>query len=79
MFEQAWSDASFDIPRLLAWKEAGDFTRLWEPLHAFVDFGVYHLDVVGRLTPPMNGNSEFTAPRSLVSQAGRSHWDLCSS
>jgi hypothetical protein len=36
---------------------------------------VNHLDVVGRLTPSMNGNQEFTAPRSLVSQAGPSHWD----
>jgi hypothetical protein len=34
---------------------------------------VDHLDVVGRLTPSMNGNQEFTAPRSLVSQAGKSH------
>jgi hypothetical protein len=39
---------------------------------------VDHLDVVGRLTPSMNGNQEFTAPRSLVSQAGPSHWDVCS-
>jgi hypothetical protein len=39
---------------------------------------VDHLDVVGRLTPSMNGNQEFTAPRSLVSQAGPSHWDECS-
>jgi hypothetical protein len=34
-------------------------------------------DVVGRLTPSINGNQEFTAPRSLVSQAGPSHWDVC--
>jgi hypothetical protein len=27
-------------------------------------------DVVGRLTPSMNGNQEFTTPRSLMSQAG---------
>jgi hypothetical protein len=39
---------------------------------------VDHLDVVGRLTPSMNGNQEFTAPRSLMSQAGPSRWDVCS-
>jgi hypothetical protein len=39
---------------------------------------VDHLDVVGRLTPSMNGNQEFKAPRSLVSQAWPSHWDVCS-
>jgi hypothetical protein len=39
---------------------------------------VDHLDLVVRLTPSMNGNQEFTAPRSLVSQAGPSHWDVCS-
>jgi hypothetical protein len=38
---------------------------------------VDHLDVVGRLTPSMNGNQEFTTPRSLMSQAGPSHWDVC--
>jgi hypothetical protein len=27
---------------------------------------VDHLDVVGRLTPSMNGNQEFTTPRSLM-------------
>jgi hypothetical protein len=32
---------------------------------------VDHLDVVGRLTPSMNGHQEFTAPRSLVSEPGR--------
>jgi hypothetical protein len=35
-------------------------------------------DVEGRLTPSMNGNQEFPARRSLVSQAGLSHWDVCS-
>jgi hypothetical protein len=30
------------------------------PVHAFVDSGVYHLEVVGRLPPSMNGNHEFT-------------------
>jgi hypothetical protein len=39
---------------------------------------VGHLDVVGRLNPSMNGNQESSAPRSLVSQAGPSHWDVCS-
>jgi hypothetical protein len=39
---------------------------------------VDHLDVMGRLTPSMNGNQEFTTPRPLMSQAGPSHWDLCS-
>jgi hypothetical protein len=39
---------------------------------------VDHLDVVGRLSPSLNGNQEFTAPRSLVSQAGPSHWDVSS-
>jgi hypothetical protein len=34
--------------------------------------------VVGRLTPSMNGNQEFKTPRSLMSQAGPSHWDVCS-
>jgi hypothetical protein len=37
-----------------------------------------HLDVVGRLTPSMNGHQGLTAPRSLVSQAGPSYWDVCS-
>jgi hypothetical protein len=37
-----------------------------------------HLDMVGKLTPSMNGNQDFTWPRSLVSQAGPSHWDVCS-
>jgi hypothetical protein len=35
---------------------------------------VYHLDVVGRFTPSMNGNQEFTASRSLVRQTGPSRW-----
>jgi hypothetical protein len=39
---------------------------------------VDHFDVVGRLTPSMNRNQESTAPRSLVSQAGPLHWDVCS-
>jgi hypothetical protein len=39
---------------------------------------VDHLDVVGRLTPSMNGNQEFTTPCSLMSQAGPSHWGVCS-
>jgi hypothetical protein len=39
---------------------------------------VDHLDVVGKLTPSINGNQEFTTPRSLVSQARPSHWDVCS-
>jgi hypothetical protein len=33
---------------------------------------------LGILTPSMNGNREFKAPRSLKSQAGPSHWDVCS-
>jgi hypothetical protein len=39
---------------------------------------VDHLDVVGRHTPSLNGNQEFTTPRSLMSQAGPSRWDVCS-
>jgi hypothetical protein len=39
---------------------------------------VDHLDVVERLIPSMNGNQEFTAPRSLERQAGPLHWDVCS-
>jgi hypothetical protein len=32
----------------------------------------------GGLIHQCHGNQEFTAPRSLVSQAGPSHWDVCS-
>jgi hypothetical protein len=39
---------------------------------------VDQLDVVGRLTPSMNGNQEFTTLRSLMSQLESSHWDMCS-
>jgi hypothetical protein len=57
----------------------------WTKHKTSIDYGVVcipprmdHLDVVGRLTPSMNGNQEFTTPRSLMSQAGPSHWDVCS-
>jgi hypothetical protein len=39
---------------------------------------VDHLNVVGRLTPSMNGNQELTTSRSLMSQARPSQWDVCS-
>jgi hypothetical protein len=39
--------------------------EMWSPTRA--PPRVDHLDVVGRLTPSMNGNQEFTTPRSLMS------------
>jgi hypothetical protein len=61
-----------------------EFMTWWSALSGLANVHVAallqldHLDVVGRLTPSMNGNQEFTAPRSFVSQAGPSHWDVCS-
>jgi hypothetical protein len=52
-----------------AWRLPSDIqTICWMPT------SFYHFDI----TPSMNGNQEFTKPRSIMSLAGPSHWYVCS-